>query len=229
MSFSTEQANRILKRLNEPQLKNLYAQADSKHILNELNEQPESFPSFDTDIDVKVTFASYNILSLGCSFAEQGDRDTGATEMERAASLLMNIHGHLAKESRNSGFHVFVAAMAFYAAGHYSRAFVAIRDAEEHTQAAQIIGAFLRKKSDKLIERLNEVLLIDKNDFGDQRELEEWQLHSLYHVQSQSLLNSLFQGQKDLLNSQINNFKMRKSFQQKVTILHGGGSSGCFG
>jgi len=40
-----------------------------------------------------------------------------------------------------------------------SRAFVAIRDAEEQTAAARIIGAFIRKDVAPAIERRNEVLL----------------------------------------------------------------------
>lgn len=79
-----------------------------------------------------------------------------------------------AEGSRESGFHILVAAMAFYASGHYSRAFVAIRGIEKQTAAAGIIAAFLRKDFDSLILALNQVLLGDPPQFEDQLDLDEW-------------------------------------------------------
>jgi hypothetical protein len=75
---------------------------------------------------------------------------------------------------RESGFHELVAAMAFYAAGHYSRAFVTIRNVEEQTDAARIIAAFLRKDIAGVIRAINPVILVDHADFSEQGELHEW-------------------------------------------------------
>ncbi len=161
MSIPTEQARALIAELHAPQIENLYAQAHAKHVLHEVKEAPANFPTFDPNLDDKVTFAAYSLLAAGCSLIEQGDRSEGPRVLERAASLLQYIHGPHAAVERSCSFHSFVAAMAFYAAGHYSRAFVTIRSVEEQTPAARIVGAYLRKDMNPLFERLDEVLLSD--------------------------------------------------------------------
>ena len=51
--------------------------------------------------------------------------------------------------------------MAFYACGHYSRAFVLIKDVETVTPVAGIVASFLRKDASELISQINEVLLTE--------------------------------------------------------------------
>ena len=174
MSIPLKLARAVLTELQTPSFAHLYAQAHARHVLYEVGELTSNFPPFDTDLDDKVTFAAYGLLAAGCSVVEKGDRPAGALEIERAASLLQYVHETLAKNSRESAFHVLVSAMAFYSAGHYSRAFVAIRAIEDHTPAAQTIGAFLRKDTSELIGRLNKVLLSDPPPFEDQLSLNEW-------------------------------------------------------
>jgi hypothetical protein len=174
MAIPLEQARTVVSKLQVPQIENLFAQAQAKHVLHEVGEAQENFPAFDLNLDDKVTFPVYALLAAGCSMAEQGDRVDGASHLERAASLLQYVHGPHMKNSRESSFHAFVAAMAFYAAGHYSRAFVAMRAGEEQTPAAHAIAAFLRKDTTSLIEHLNEILLRDPPQFDDQEDLDEW-------------------------------------------------------
>lgn len=174
MAIPPEQAKLQLTRLQDARIDYLFAQAHAKHVLHEVGETQENFPKFDPDLDEKVTFTAYAMLSAGCSLAEQGDRPTGTAALEQAATQLEHIHGAFSVESRPSGFHVLIAALAFYAAGHYSRAFVAMRRVEGQTQAAQIIASFLRKEVESLIPRLNAVLLADIPEFEDQLELDEW-------------------------------------------------------
>jgi hypothetical protein len=174
MPIPLEQAHSVLADLQITEIANLFAQAHAKHVLHEVREAPENFPAFDPDLNEKVTFAVYALLAAGCSMVEQGERADGATTLEKAASLLIYVHGPFVKDSRESGFHILVAAMAFYAASHYSRAFVAIRGVEEQTAAARIIAAFLRKDVDLLIQELNEVILRDAPVFEDQLDLNEW-------------------------------------------------------
>lgn len=176
MPIPLKRARAVLAELQDPRLASLFAQAHARHVLQEVRELPANFPAFDANIEDKVTFAAYGILAAGCSIVEHGDRGEGTPALEQAASLLHYIHGPLSENSRESSFHVLVAAMAFYAAGHYSRAFVAIRSIEQHTSAARTIGAFLRREQLALIERLNDVLLRDPPSFEDQLHLDEWAL-----------------------------------------------------
>ncbi len=164
MPLPLEKAREVLADLQAFQT-NLFAQAHAKHVLHEVNEIPENFPAFTPDLDDKITFLVYSLLAAGCSLIEHGERVDGAAALEKAASLLQYAHGPHSTESRISAFHMLVAAMAFYAAGHYSRAFVAIHEIEEQTDAAQAIAAFLRKDNALLIERLNAVLFNEQ--WGD--------------------------------------------------------------
>lgn len=173
MAIPREQAMTMLRELRDPVIQRLFAQAHAKHVLYEVRETPEHFPAFDIQLDDKVTFVVYALLAAGCSLAEQGDRAAAAPVLERAASLLQYVHGPFVSDSRDSSFHVLLAAMAFYVAGHYSRAFVAMRGGEEQTSAARIIGAFLRKDVGSVIEGVNEVLLVDRAEPNDLLDLDE--------------------------------------------------------
>ncbi len=174
MPIPLEQAFSLLTALETQEFSHLFAQAHAKHVLREVRESPSNFPGFATALDDKVTFAAYGLLAAGCSIMEQQNRGEGAPAVERAASLMEYIHGPSANDSRESRFHVFLAAMAFYAAGQYSRAFVAIRAVEQHTPAAQVVAAFLRKDQQDLINRLNQVLLGPIPLIEDQLQLDEW-------------------------------------------------------
>lgn len=175
MAIPLEQARAVVDEFSaDSLLQNLFAQAHAKHVLQEVREDAQNFPAFDPELDDKVTFAAYQLLAAGCSLIEQDDRVRGATALERAASLLEFVHRSAARESRESGFHMLVAGMAFYAAGHYSRAFVSLRALETRTPAGATIGAFLRKNIPDLIRALNSVLLIDPPAFEDNLDAEEW-------------------------------------------------------
>jgi len=90
--------------------------------------------------------------------------------------------------------------MAFYAAGHYSRAFVTIRTVEEQTPAARIIGAYLRKDMDVLFERLDEILLSDRLLPEDHAELEELAITSAIAQAVSLAVEFIFTGTQDFLS-----------------------------
>src|SRR5690606_19499317 len=130
MPIPPDVLNRFLPEFSDPQLTNLFAQAHAKHVLLEIGEDPRNFPRFDAVLEEKVTFVAYALAAAGCSLAEQDRRAEGAIVLERAASLIEYVHGPASRESRDASLHVLLAAMAFYAAGHYSRAFVAMQRTE---------------------------------------------------------------------------------------------------
>lgn len=199
MPIPTDLARALITDLQAPQIQNLFNQAHAKYVLHEVKEVPENFPSFTADLDDRVTFAAYSLLAAGCSLVEQGQRSEGNGVLEQAASQLQYIHGPHAVGSREHSFHLFVGAMAFYAAGHYSRAFVAVRSVEEQTTAARIIGAFLRKDMSTLGERLDEVLLRETPDFEEQAELDEWAITVAIARSVSYAMEFIRIGQEDLL------------------------------
>lgn len=167
MPQPVDRALRFLGSLRSDRITNLFAQAHAKQVLHEVREEPRNFPAFDVDLDDRVTFAAYGFLAAGCSLIEQGRRSDGAGALEQGASLLIASHGSSARVSRESGFHVLIAAMGFYAAGHYSRAFVAVNVVATQTDAAAIIALFLRKDFTGLLPRLGAVLLSDEQPTED--------------------------------------------------------------
>ena len=96
-----------------------------------------NLPAFDPALEEKVTFSVYGLWPPDAASSNKANSPEGSAALERAASLLHYAHGPSANDSRESAFHVLVASMAFYAAGHYSRAFVTIRPVEEQTPAAR--------------------------------------------------------------------------------------------
>src|SRR3990172_4088162 len=131
MPIPLNQARGLGANLRAPEVTILFAQAHARHVLQEVKEALENFPAFDPRLDDKSTFSAYALLAAGCSIIEQGDRTEGGAAVERAASLLHYVHGSNASASRESDFHVLVAAMAFYSARQYSPAFFTIPSIHE--------------------------------------------------------------------------------------------------
>src|SRR2546430_6062927 len=135
------------------------AQTHARNVLFEVGEDPENFPRFEPDLDDRATCLAYAILHAGCTLAEANRRSESIEPLTRAATLLQ--HSHAANPERHaaSDYHLLVAAMTFYAAGHYSRAFVLVRTLEPRTPVAGLVAAFLRKDFNLLLSRINEVML----------------------------------------------------------------------
>jgi hypothetical protein len=199
MPIPVADANTLLADLGSDQISVLLAQAHAKHVLQEVKEVPENYPAFDPLLDDKVTFVAYAQLAAGCSIIEQGDRAAGRLVIERAASLLHYAHSPNVGTGLAHGFHALVAGMAFYAAGHYSRAFVAVRATEEQTDAARVIAAFLRKDLRLLIERLNDVILRDPPAVVDYRQLDEWAITTAIARAIAQAAEFMFSGGEDAL------------------------------
>ena len=127
MAIPSENARDLLKSFQTSRFANLFAQSDARSVLFEVGETPENFPPFISRLTDRVTFSAYAILSAGVSLAENGQRKEAIAPLEESATLLNNAHRHIASKDTGSGFHVLIAAMAFYAAGQYSKAFVSIK------------------------------------------------------------------------------------------------------
>ncbi len=177
MSFSIELARRIAASLELAPIPNLIAQAKAKQLLKEVRELPKNYPRFTLDLDQRVTFVAYRKLAVGCSLAEQEFQTEGQFHLHSAGDLLEGIHRSFVHVKRSSRFHCLVGAMAFYACGHYSRAFVLIKDVETVTPVAGIVASFLRKDTSELISQINQVLLTEAPETQDSSETDEWALN----------------------------------------------------
>ena len=130
-----------------------------------------------------------------------GEAAEGHEELHEAADILESAHRTKAGKESGSALHCLIGAMAFYACGQYSRAFVLIRKVEEFTHAAGIIAAFLKKDRAQLISKLNAVLLAQTPEFDDQNQFNDWAL-SLCVARAISLIaEHNISGQQALLES----------------------------
>lgn len=159
MSVSVEHARNIVHSLQLAPIPNFIAQAKAKQLLKEVHESPLYFPDFTPGLDDRGTFIAYRMLAAGCSLSEQELKDEGDQQLHAAGDLLESIHRTTPPDASSSRFHRLIGAMAFYACGHYSRAYVLIKEGETVTPVAGVIASFLRKDSVTLITRLNELLL----------------------------------------------------------------------
>jgi len=200
MTIPLETARSILLDFSKSRIENIFAQAHAKHILQEVGEKLENFPEFDSILEDKITFAAYSLLAASCSMIEQSD-NLGLGGLEKAALLLQNAHSTRRMDnSRERGFHIMVSSMAFYAAGQYSRAYVGIRNIENHTIVAGIIAAFIRKDMKLLIQRINEVLIQEVPIFDDETDFDDFAITTTIARSLSIVIEYIYTGASDYLN-----------------------------
>lgn len=201
MSLPVQHARKVVQSMHLGTVRNLVAQAKAKQVLREVHELPANFPQFTPDLDDRVTFVAYALLAAGCSMVEQGESAEGYMELQSSADLLESAHRTEVENNQDSRFHCLIGAMAFYACGQYSRAFVLMKDVEAVTPAAGVIAAFLRKDSLNLINRLNTVLLTPQPEFDDSNRFDEWALTTALARSVSLAFEHCFSGQAELLES----------------------------
>lgn len=204
MSLPVQNARQLAQSMQAVGIKNLIAKSKAKQVLREVNEIPEHFPKFESDLDDRVTFIAYGGLAAGCSLIEMGEAVEGHAELYAAAEILESAHRTEVGKEPTSALHCLIGAMAFYACGQYSRAFVLIRKVEEVTSSAAIIAAFLKKDRSRLISKLNSVLLAQTPEFDeldDQNQFNDWAL-TMCMARAVSLITEhAISGQQELLAS----------------------------
>ncbi len=176
MTLPVENARLVVQSMQTSKIRNLIAQSKAKQVLREVRELPENFPEFELELDDRVTFVAYALLAAGCSLIEQGEINEGYTQLHSAADILEAAHRTEIVKGQASALHCLIGAMAFYACGQYSRAFVLINNVEKVTPSAGIVASFLRKDRSLLISRLNAVLLPPQNEFDDSNQFDDWAL-----------------------------------------------------
>ena len=176
MSLPIESARMLVQSLRSPAIRNLIAQSKAKQVLREVREITANFPNYSPELDDRVTFAAYGLLAAACSLIERGQTVEGHAELHAAADILESAHRTEAANQHTNALHCLIGAMAFYACGQYSRAFVLVGSIEEVTPAAGIIASFLRKDRSRLIPKLNTILLTPPPRFEESSQFDDWAL-----------------------------------------------------
>lgn len=201
MSLPIENARLLVQSMHSPVIKNLIAQSKAKQVLREVREIPANFPNFSPELDDRVSFVAYGLLAAGCSLIERGQAAEGYAVLQEAADILESAHGTEATNQQTSALHCLIGAMAFYACGQYSRAFVLIGSLEEVTPWAGIVASYLRKDRLRLIPKLSAVLLAPSPAFDDSDALNDWALTVCVARSVALATEHAISGEPDLLSS----------------------------
>ena len=180
MSLPIDVAKAAAERLLSGRMQNLILQADARHILQAVKEHEENYPKFDPRLTEKATHIAYTLIACGCSIVEKSesvdDTEIGLSYLERAGKILYDTYKNNELEEDNKNHDLLIAGMSLYAAKQFSRAFIAIGNVDVDFDVGQIIGCFIKKDFDALIEKTNEVFFSSPPSPKDQdiRLIGEW-------------------------------------------------------
>lgn len=176
MSLPTEYAITLLHNLEHNRVENLIAQTDARRILQEVGENPENYPNFDSILTEKSTYIAYTMISCGCSLIENedGDTTTGFVVLEKAGQILSDAYRFNRNENDTKNLHLLIAGMSLYAAKQYSRALIVLNAIEVDFTVGQIIVNFIKKDFDSMLKVVNHLLFTKPPEQLDFQEFDEW-------------------------------------------------------
>lgn len=177
MNFSDSFIKNILEVHEDNEIRKIVAQSKAKQVLREVREDAGNYPNFPNDLDHKATYLAYSLLSVGCNLMEKNDSSNdGYDELYRAADILESAHKIVALTDNDRYLHCLIGAMAFYSCGHYSRAFVLIKNIKNENKLYKIISSYLMKDTQSLILEINEILLKVEPNFNnkERKEFDIW-------------------------------------------------------
>lgn len=126
---------------------------------------------FNGNLNEQLDSMTFSYLSIGCCFLENkvsNKYNIAFKAIEKGAQLLEYNHFYEANRHSHSRYYILIAALAYYAASQYSKAFILltkVEEGEEKLEYTMPIGKmtslFLKKRYDELTEVLNRILLDD--------------------------------------------------------------------
>jgi superfamily II DNA/RNA helicase len=126
--FFQEQAEAIL---HEGRFQNFVAQSHSRDVLRHLRVPPEQWPDYTDTLDEDLVYAAQTLLYLGLRLKlESSDPADGESYLTRGAEILEHVYARSDNSDPERVYQMFTAALAYYMAGHFARAFVLVRDIE---------------------------------------------------------------------------------------------------
>jgi superfamily II DNA/RNA helicase len=152
---------------------NAQAQGSARYIKLSVHE-PLSIirqTRFNPNLNEQLDSMAFSYLSIGCCFLENkasNKYETAFKAIEKGAQLLEYNHFYEANRHSHSRYYILIAALAYYAASQYSKAFILLTKVEEGEetleytmQIGKMTSLFLKKTHDELTEVLNNILLDD--------------------------------------------------------------------
>lgn len=176
MSIPTDYALSMLRSLAQSRVENLVTQADARRILQEVRENPENYPGFDSTLTEKATHIAYTLISCGCSLVENEDAnsDEGLAVLEKAGKILSDAFKFNRDEIETKNYNLLIAGMSLYAAKQYSRAFIVLHDVDIDFTVGQIIINFIKKDFESMLQIVSNVLFTQAPEQLNLRDFDEW-------------------------------------------------------
>lgn len=157
-----EVIDKKLERLNkDATIQNFFAQANARYILLNTAEEKDNFPPY-TIQDDHLNLLALQYLNLGCSYAEKKAFSDAAIPLEKGASLLEVVHASKTNRSLTSNYYGLIAALSYYVAFEYSKAFILITKFEATTPIASLLRQFLQRNFNELSSKLYPILVGDE-------------------------------------------------------------------
>lgn len=173
-SFQFQFIDEFYNQLMAPYVRNIYAQADARHVLQEVGEIEENYPKFDEQLTEKATHAAYSLIMCGCSYIENNiDIKKGLAILEDAGKLLSDAYKNNKPEEYSRDHNLLISGMALYAARQYSRAFIVLKNITNDFTVGQIISCFIKKDFHHLIIAINSAVF-EEHPMLDVSGFDEW-------------------------------------------------------
>ncbi|MBI9060258.1 MAG: DEAD/DEAH box helicase [Labilibaculum sp.] len=147
---------------SDPKIQNFIAQANSRYILYNVNETESNYPKYTENLDERCLSIAVNYLSVGYSLYKDNIAESIKC-LEKAAILLEHIFANSNNSIRYKEYYCLVAALGYYAASQYSKAFVILRKLEVDTVIAMLIQLFLTKQFKELQKTIDSLLIQKQN------------------------------------------------------------------
>lgn len=214
MSIPTDYAISLLRSLEQSRIENLITQTDARRILQEVRENPENYPNFDSALTEKATYIAYTLISCGCSLIENEDVETaeGLVVLEKAGKILSDAFKFNSDEIEMRNYNLLIAGMSLYAAKQYSRAFIVLHNIDIDFSIGQIIISFIKKDFESMLQIVSNVLFTQAPEQLDLRDFDEWVISHEIARCFYIVMDFIYTGNQD-------NFSLIKDILEKILVL----------
>ncbi len=156
--------------LREGRFQNFVAQSHSRDILRHLHVPDTDWPAYTATLDEDLVYAAQTLLYVGLrlKLAEPASVEADAY-LTRGGEVLEYVYARADDTDPERVCQLFTAALAYYMAGHFARAFVLVRDVEAETPLPRFlrpIRHLLMKELRPLRATVLEQLLREEYDDG---------------------------------------------------------------
>jgi len=182
--MTPEKALELLNRIEQDNFgaQNVVAQGSARYVLFSVQEPWANIReiNFRPNLDAALDNLAFLYLTIGCCLLENKIEQYRAVEaLQKGARLLEFSHLYEANQRFHSHYCLLVAALGYYAASQYSKAFILLKRAEEYEMPiGRLASLFLKKELTLLTDALTEILA-NEDYIGSKPEEAEERIHVL--------------------------------------------------